>query len=155
MLDAPEPLAAHHKLDRFDSGAARLDEWLKRRAAANQTGGASRTYVVCDAGQVVGYYALASHAVAAVAATGRVRRNMPDPVPAVVLGRLAVARSHQGQGLGRALFRDAARRVMHAGETIGIRALLVHALSEDAKTLYLRLRADASPPHPMNLNVTL
>jgi len=155
MLAAPEPLAAHHKLDRFDSGVATLDDWLKRRAAANQMSGASRTYVVRDAGQVVGYYALASHAVAAVAATGRVRRNMPDPVPVVVLGRLAIARSHQRQGLGRALFQDAARRVMHAADAIGIRALLVHALSDEAKAFYLRLGLDASPLDPMTLMVTL
>jgi GNAT superfamily N-acetyltransferase len=155
MLAAPEPLAAHHKLDSFDSGVATFDDWLKRRAAANQTSGASRTYVVCNAGQVVGYYALASHAVAAVAATGRVRRNMPEPVPVVVLGRLAIARSHQGQGLGRALFQDAARRVMHAADAIGIRALLVHALSDEAKAFHLRLGLDASPLDPMTLMVTL
>jgi GNAT superfamily N-acetyltransferase len=155
MLAAPEPLAAHHALDSFDSGVASLDDWLKGRAAANQRSGASRTYVVCDAARVVGYYALASHAVAAVAATGRVRRNMPDPVPVVVLGRVAIARSHQGQGLGRALFQDAARRVMHAADAIGIRALLVHALSEEAKAFYLRLGLDPSPLDPMTLMVTL
>ncbi len=155
MLAAPEPLTANHPLERFESGVVTLDQWLKRRAAANQASGASRTYVVCDAGQVVGYYALASHAVAAVAATGRVRRNMPDPVPVVVLGRLAVARSHQGQGLGRALFQDTARRVMFAAETIGIRALLVHALSDEAKAFYLRLGLDPSPFDPMTLMVTL
>lgn len=140
----------------LSSGAiATLDDWLKRRAAANQTSGASRTYVVCDAGQVIGYYALASHAVAAVAATGRVRRDMPDPMPVVVLGRLAIARSRQGQGLGRAFFQDAARRVMHAADAIGIRALLVHALSEEAKAFYLRLGLDPSPLDPMTLMVTL
>lgn len=155
MVAAPEPLAANHVLERFDSGVVTLDEWLKRRAAANQASGASHTYVVRDADQVVGYYALASHAVAAVAATGRVRRNMPDPVPVVVLGRLAVARSHQGRGLGRALFQDAARRVMHAAETIGIRALLVHALSDEAKAFYLRLGLDPSPLDPMTLMVTV
>lgn len=155
MLTAPEPLGAHHKLEHFDSGVASLDGWLKRRAAANQASGASRTYIVSDDELVVGYYALASHAVAAVAATGRVRRNMPDPVPVVVLGRLAIARSHQAQGLGRALFQDAARRVMHAADTIGIRALLVHALSEDAKAFYLRLGLDPSPLDPMTLMVTL
>jgi GNAT superfamily N-acetyltransferase len=155
MLAAPEPLAANHALERFDSGVVTLDEWLRRRAAANHASGASRTYVVCDAEQVVGYYALASHAVAAVAATGRVRRNMPDPVPVVVLGRPAVARSHQGQGLARALFQDAARRVMHAAETIGIRALLVHALSDEAKAFYLRLGLDPSPLDPMTLMVTV
>ena len=155
MLTAPEPLGAHHTLDHFDSGVFSLDAWLKRRAMANQASGASRTYVVADDSLVVGYYALASHAVAAVAATGRVRRNMPDPIPVVVLGRLAIARTHQGQGLDRALFQDAARRVMHAAYTIGIRALLVHALSEDAKAFYLRLGLDPSPLDPMTLMVTL
>jgi GNAT superfamily N-acetyltransferase len=155
MLAAPELLAAHHALDNFDSGVASLDQWLKRRAASNQASGASRTYVVCDGGQVVGYYALASHAVAAVAATGRGRRNMPDPVPVVVLGRLAIARTHQRNGLGRALFQDAARRVMHAAEMIGVRALLVHALSDEAKAFYLRLGLDPPPLDPMTLMVTL
>jgi GNAT superfamily N-acetyltransferase len=155
MLAAPEPLGAQHALGPFDSGIPSLDDWLKRRALANQTSGASRTFVVCDDGAVVGYYALASHAVATVAATGRVRRNMPEPVPVVVLGRLAIARTHQGRGLGRALFQDAARRVMHAAGAIGIRALLVHALSEEAKAFYLRLGLSPSPLDPMTLMVTL
>jgi GNAT superfamily N-acetyltransferase len=80
---------------------------------------------------------------------------MPDPVPVVVLGRLAIARSHQRQGLGRALFQDAARRVMHAADAIGIRALLLHALSDEAKVFYLRLGLDASPLDPMTSMVTL
>lgn len=156
MLAAPEPLGAHHSLDHFDSGVASLDGWLKRRATGNQASGASRTYVICDDGVVVvGYYALASHAVATLAATGRVQRNMPDPVAVVVLGRLAVARTHQAKGLGRALFQDAAARVMHAAETIGIRALLVHALSEEARAFYLRLGLEASPLDPMTLMATL
>jgi len=155
MLTAPEPVGAHDKLGHFDSGVTSLDGWLKRRAITNQTSGASRTYVVSDDDLAIGYYALASHAVAAISATGRVRRNMPDPVPVVALGRLAIARSHQGKGLGRALFQDAARRVMHAADSIGIRALLVHALSEDAKAFYLRLGLDSSPLDPMTLMVTL
>jgi predicted N-acetyltransferase YhbS len=80
---------------------------------------------------------------------------MPDPIPVVVLGRLAVATSHQGLGLGRALFQDAARRVIHAANAIGIRGMLVHALSEDAKAFYLRLGLDESPLDPMTLMVTL
>ena len=104
---------------------------------------------------MAGYYALASSAIAAAAAPGRFRRNMPDPVPVVVLARLAVARSQQGSGLGRALFQDAARRVLHASEAIGIRGLLVHALSEEAKAFYLRLELDESPLEPMTLRVTL
>lgn len=155
MLSAPEPLAADHAIADFDCGVPSLDAWLQRRAAANQVSGASRTFVVCDDDRVVGYYALASSAVAPAAAPGRFRRNMPDPVPVVVLGRLAVPRSHHGQGLGRAMFQDAARRVIHAAEAIGIRGLVVHALSEEAKTFYLRLGFDESPLEPMTLMVTV
>jgi GNAT superfamily N-acetyltransferase len=155
MLTTPEPLASHHRIAAFTSGVASLDEWLQRRAAQNQTTGASRTFVVCADQEVVGYYALASSAVAPAATPGRFRRNMPDPIPVVVLGRLAVTRSHQGQGLGRAMFQDAARRAIYAAEAIGIRGLLVHALSEDARTFYLRLGLDESPLDPMILMVTL
>lgn len=155
MLGAPEPLAEHHAIAGFDCGVASLDAWLQRRAAANQVSGASRTFVVCNDGRVVGYYALASSAVVPAAAPARFRRNMPDPVPVVVLGRLAVARSHHGQGLGRALFQDAARRVVYAAEAIGIRGLVVHALSEVAKAFYLRLGLEVSPLEPMTLMTTV
>jgi GNAT superfamily N-acetyltransferase len=155
MLKAPEPLTEHHKIDAFDSGIASLDEWLKRRAAPNQLSGASRTFVARDDDRVVAYYALASSAVAAAATRGRFRRNMPDPIPVVILARLAVARSHQGQGLGRALFQDAAKRVIHAADSIGIRGLLVHAISEEAKAFYLKLGCEVSPLEPMTLMATL
>ena len=122
---------------------------------ANQTTGASRSFVVCEEDRVVGYYALASGGVDVAAAPGRFRRNMPDPTPVVILGRLAVDRTRQGRGLGRALFRDGARRVVHAAEAIGIRGLLVHAISEDAKAFYLALGFEPSPISPMTLMVTL
>lgn len=152
---APEPLAVHHQLGAFDSGVASLDDWLKRRAVQNQASGATRTFVACDADRVVAYYALASSAVAPTAAPGRFRRNMPDPIPVVVLARLAIARDHQGSGLGRALFQDAARRVIHAAESIGIRGMLVHAISEEAKAFYIRLGLDPSPLEPMTLMTTI
>lgn len=155
MLRAPEPLNPDHDIAGFDCGVASLNTWLERRAAANQVSGASRTFVLCDGSKVVGYYALASSAVAPAATPGRFRRNMPDPVPVVVLGRLAIATSHHGQGLGRALFQDAAQRVMHAADAIGIRGLVVHALSEEAKAFYLRLGLDESPLDPMTLMVTV
>lgn len=155
MPSAPEPLAAHHRVDDFDSGVASRDTWLKRRAAMNQLSGAPRTYVTCEDDAVVGYYAFASAAITVEAAPGRFRRNMPDPIPVVVLGRLAVARSHQGQGLGRALFQDAARRVVFAAETIGIRGMIVHAISDDARAFYLALGLDPSPLEPMTLMVTV
>jgi GNAT superfamily N-acetyltransferase len=132
-----------------------LNDWLKLRASRNQASGASRTFVASDAGQVVAYYALASSAIAPSAASGRFRRNMPDPIPVVVLARLAIARSHQGKGLGRALFQDAGRRVIHAADAIGIRGMLVHALSEEAKAFYLRLGLEPSPLEPMTLMVTI
>ena len=155
MIQPPEPLTAAHALGGFDSGVASLDDWLRRRALQNQASGASRTFVVCDEGQVVAYYALAASAVAPDAAPGRFRRNMPDPIPVVVLARLAIARDHQGRGLGRALFQDAANRVIHAADTIGIRGLLVHAISEEAKTFYVRLGLDPSPLEPMTLMTTV
>lgn len=155
MPKSPSPLEAHHKLDSFDCGTPSLDDWLKRRAAQNQASGATRTFVCCEEDDVVAYYALASSAVAVSAAPGRFRRNMPDPIPVVVLARLAISRSHQRRGLGRALFQDAGRRVIHAAEAIGIRGLLVHALSEEAKTFYLQLGLDPSPLDPMTLMVTI
>ena len=154
-LSAPEPLGTQHHIEDFSSGVASLDEWLKRRALANQASDAARTFVVCDADKVVGYYALASGAVNIAAAPGRFRRNMPDPIPVVVLARLAVDQAHQGRGLGRALVRDGARRVVQAADAIGIRGILVHAISQEAKAFYLRLGFDLSPIEPMTLMVTL
>lgn len=154
-LAGPEPLADHHRLDGFDSGVAALDDWLSRRAQPNQAAGASRTYVVRDGPIVVAYYALAAGDVAISAAPGRFRRNMPDPIPVVVLGRLAVARSHQGRGLGRGLFRDAGSRILNAADAIGIRGILVHAISDDAKNFYVALGFDPSPLDSMTLMVAL
>ena len=155
MIQAPEPLTTEHALCGFDSGVASLDDWLRRRALQNQVSGASRTFVVCDTGAVIAYYALAASAVASDAAPGRFRRNMPDPIPVVVLARLAIAVTHQGRGLGRALFQDAANRVIHAAGTIGIRGLLVHAISEDAKAFYVRLGLAPSPHEPLTLMATV
>lgn len=154
-LSIPEPLAGHHQVAHFDSGVPSLDDWLERRALQNQASGAPRTFVVCMDDRVVGYYALASSAVVPAEAPGRSKRNMPDPIPVVVLGRLAVDRSQQGKGVGRALFQDAARRVLYAASTIGIRGILVHALSAQAKDFYLRLGLLESPLDPMMLMVSL
>jgi GNAT superfamily N-acetyltransferase len=132
-----------------------LDYWLKRRALKNQASGASRIFVVCEGDQVEAYYALASGAVVANHTSGRFKRNMPDPIPVVVLGRLAIDRTYQGAGLGRALVRDAGLRVIQAADAIGIRGMVVHALSESAKDFYQRLGFNPSPLDPMMLMVTL
>lgn len=154
-LIRPEPLADVHELDEFFSSVTSLDNWLKRRARTNQVSGASRTFVVADGYKVVGYYALASGAIATADSVGRFRRNMPDPIPVAVLGRLAVDRSQQGRRLGRALFRDCALRITHAADSIGIRGILVQAISDQAKAFYLALGFDQSPADPMTLMVTL
>jgi GNAT superfamily N-acetyltransferase len=154
-LSAPGPLTDHQQVEDFISGETSLDDWLKRRARANQASGASRTYVVCDDLKVMGYYALASGALTVESAPGRFRRNMPDPIPVVVLARLAVDRSYQGRGVGRALFRDGARRVLGAADAIGIRGIVVHAISEEARRFYLALGFDPCRNEPMMLVVTL
>jgi GNAT superfamily N-acetyltransferase len=154
-LRPPEPLTDDHQVDRFDSGVPALDDWLKRRAMANQASGATRTYVVCEGERVVAYYALASGAIAQAGVPGKLRRNMPDPIPMAVLARLAVDVRYQGRGLGRALFRDAAVRVAHAADTIGIRGIIVHAISETAREFYISLGFDPCPSDAMTLVVTL
>jgi GNAT superfamily N-acetyltransferase len=154
-LGAPEHLTREHEVSAFDCGVPDLDEWLKKRALANEDTGASRTYVVCAGGRVVGYYALATGRVAHEKAPGRVRRNMPDPVPVMILGRLAVDRAWQGRDLGRSLLRDAVLRTLQAAKIGGIRAILVHAISEEAKRFYGRYGFRASPVDPLTLMITV
>jgi len=153
-LTAPEPINETHEIELFDSGVVALDNWLKRRARGNHASGASRTYVVCEQRRVVAYYALAAGGVD-IDTARRVRRNMPDPVPVSVLGRLAIERTYQKRGLGRALMQDASKRVLQAADLIGIRGIVGHAISEDAKAFYLALGFDVSPLQPMTLMATL
>mgnify|MGYP000851128167 FL=1 len=155
-LRPPEPLTAAHRLDDFECGEAELDEWLKRRALANQASGATRTFVVTDQNaRVHAYYAMAAGAVSHELATTRVRRNMPDPVPVMVLARLAVHLDMQGQDLGPALLQDAVNRAIAVAENAGVRALLVHALHERAKQFYEHFGFQPSPLHSMTLMLRL
>ena len=151
-LEAPSILTSTHILAAFDSGVASLDDWLRRRALTNQLSGASRVYVVAAANRrVVGYYALASGALAHAQAPGRIKRNMPDPVPMAVLGRLAVDRSMQGKGLGVALLQDAVLRVSQAAMILGIRGILVHAISDEARAFHEHHGFVASVSDPWTL----
>ena len=141
-INAPEHLNTGHDFSEFDSGVPALDEWLKRRTLANEDGGASRTYVLCAAGRVIAYYALAMGDVALQAAV-------------MVLGRLAVDKAYQGRGLGRALLRDAVLRTLQAAALGGIRAILVHAISDEAKRFYASCGFAPSPLDPMMLMITV
>ncbi len=155
-LRAPDPLTGTHLLAEFDCGESSLDEWLRRRALANHLSGASRTFVVADHdGRVYGYYAMAAGAVSHQAATGGVRRNMPDPVPVMVLARLAVDRRAQGIKLGAALLQEAVNRAVTISHNVGVRALLVHAIDERAKQFYEHYGFQESPQHPMALMLRL
>jgi predicted N-acetyltransferase YhbS len=151
----PEPLNAGHDLSAFDSGVKQLDDWLKLKAIHNEVEGGSRSFVACAGLEVIGYYSLAAGSVHRGVATGAVRRNMPDPVPVLLLGRLAVDRRWQGRGLGASLLRDAVLRTSEAAQIIGARAIMVHAISEEAKIFYERHGFRASAIEPMTLMITL
>lgn len=156
VFQAPQPLLPTHRCDGFVSSEPELDTWLMRRAYANQLSGASRTFVVVDAQQaVVGYYALAAGAVSHQVATSAVRRNMPEPVPVMVLARLAVDQRAQGVKLGASLLQDAVKRCALVSQHAGIRALLVHALHDRAKQFYEHYGFQSSPVHPLTLLLRL
>lgn len=148
-VSAPHPLSAQHDCSAFDCGEPSLNDWLRRKALANQASGASRTFVItgtgADADRVVGYYALAAGAVSHAATSSAIRRNMPDPIPVMVLGRLAIDCTCHGQGLGSALLKDAILRTFNVAENVGIRALLVHALHAKARAFYLHHGFTESP----------
>ena len=150
-ITTPAPIAASHCIAAFDCGVVSLNEWLRRQALKNELAGASRTFVVCDGTTVVGYYALAVGSVIRQGAPGRIRRGMPEPIPVMVLARLAVALDWQGKGLGIGLLRDAIFRTMAVSRQAGIRAMLVHAISSEAKEFYQRHGFLESPLNPFTL----
>lgn len=154
-LSAPEPLSTSHNSEAFDCGEPVLNNWLKRRALKNEDTGASRTFVVCQDDNVVGYYVLATGSVMHKEAPGKIKRNMPEPVPVMVLGRLAVDMGAQSMGIGRGLLKDAILRTITVAKQAGIKAILVHALSDEARKFYLRCGFIESPLDPMILMITL
>ena len=154
-VTAPEPITASHHTASFTCGIPVLDEWLRRHALKNEVSGASRTFVICQDRQVVGYYSLATGSVEHRDAPGKIRRNMPNPIPVMVLGRLAVDQQWQQTGLGRGLLKDALLRSMSVSKHAGVRALLVHALSEHAKKFYAHNGFVESPLDPMTLMIVL
>jgi predicted N-acetyltransferase YhbS len=154
-ISAPEKVSEAHDLSEFDCGEPVLNDWLRRRALQNEASGASRTYVVCAGKRVMGYYTLAVGAVTHAEVPGRIKRNMPDPVPVMVLGRLAVDQSVQGRHIGGGLLRDAVLRTVQAAEIAGIRAILVHAISAQAKRFYETHGFIASPVDPLTVMIAV
>ena len=154
-VTAPEPITETHLTESFACGIPVLDDWLKRRALKNEVSGASRTFVICQDSQVIGYYTLATGSIEHRNAPGKIRRNMPNPIPVMVLGRLAVDQRWQQAGLGRGLLKDALLRTLSVSNQVGIRALLAHTLSEDAKHFYTRSGFIESPLDPMTLMIAL
>lgn len=151
----PELLTEKHEILRFDCGVTSLNEWLKHRALKNNLTNASKTFVVCSTDQVVGYYCLAAGAVEHKLAPGKIKRNMPNPIPVMVLGRLAVDKRWSHLGIGSGLLKDAVLRTISVSKTCGMRALLVHALSDEAKRFYQKNGFVESSLVPMTLVLSL
>ena len=154
-LTPPAPLAAVHELAGFDCGEPSLNQWLHKRALKNQASGASRCFVVCVGATVVGYYTLSAGVISHEAAPRAMRRNMPDPLPVLLLGRLAIDSRYHNQGIGSALLRDALLRAVQVAGDAGVFAILVHALSEPARRFYLSRGFVESPLQPMTVLMTL
>lgn len=150
-ISEPAPLSEAHRLDTFRCARPELEIWLKQRARKNQLEGASRTFVVCAGDEVIGYYALAAGAVLHETAPGSIRRNMPEPIPVAVLGRLAVHIDWGGQGIGAGLLKDAVLRTVRLSQEMGIRALLGHAIDQSAKQFYLHHGFVESPIEPLTV----
>ncbi|BAU63312.1 hypothetical protein STA3757_06750 [Stanieria sp. NIES-3757] len=132
----PQRISSEHIITDFDCGEESLNEWLKKRALKNDVADASRTYVVCCDNVVVAYYSLHLGCVQHSEAVGKIKRNMPDPIPAIVLGRLAVDVNHQGQGLAHDLMKDMFLRAIAVSDLAGTKAVLVKALNDKVSTFY-------------------
>lgn len=154
-FSAPCPISPTHDLSDFCSGEPMLDTWLRAKALKNEHAGASRTYVLISENKVVAYYSLAVGSVTHAFTPSNIKRNMPNPLPIMILARLAVTTQAQGQGIGRALVRDALLRTTQAAQIAGIRALLVHALHAQAAEFYRQCGFQPSPVDDLTLMARL
>ncbi|MCU0955310.1 MAG: GNAT family N-acetyltransferase [Hyphomicrobium sp.] len=137
-LAKPTPLKPSHILDDFNSTEDVLNDWLKKRAHLALASRTATTFVVCRSDRVVGYYSLATGSISHTDSTSNLRRNTPDPIPAIVLARLAVSREEGGRGIGRSLVQDAMNRSLVAARHIAARTLIVHALNTEVADFYRR-----------------
>lgn len=156
ILTAPALLSDNHNVDNFDCGELTLNEWLKKRAAKNNVADASRCFIISNTNnEVVGYYSLSAGAINRELAPKAMRRNMPDSLPVLVLGRLAINKNYHNKGLGSALLRDAMIRSVNIAQDAGVFAILIHSLSDKAKQFYISRSFVESPLQPMTLFMTL
>ncbi len=155
VITAPEPLGPEYDIQSFNCGRSGLNDWLQKRAMkAQRVGRSARTYVACSPEKrVIGYYTLATGSVNREDTPGKVRGNMPNPIPVVLIGRLAIDQAFKGQGIGSRLLRDALLRILNAAKQIGVRAVLVHALDEQARNFYLKHGFYESPTNDQTLKV--
>jgi GNAT superfamily N-acetyltransferase len=152
-LSQIEPLSIAHDLSEFDCGTHEsLNLWLKKYALQNQANDSARTYVVHREHRVVGYYAISAGSISKEQATGRAAHGLANhPIPISLLGRLAVHRNEQGNGIGRALLKDAWLRIERAADILGSRAVLVHAIDQQAREFYERFDFDPCPEDELHL----
>lgn len=156
-ITAPEPLNERHEVSKFDSGKDGLNAWLQRKARLNEAKGGARTYVICEGDRVVGFYSLAASSVERRRVSSRIGRSMPEPIPVILLGQLAVDSNYQRRGLGTDLLIDAGKRALAAAEVIGARAIIAQALDEQAKAFYERsgfLPFSDHEPHMLLLRIS-
>jgi predicted N-acetyltransferase YhbS len=151
-IKAPELLTDEHVLDVLSCGKPELDDWLKKKALKNHKRNNTRVYVVCDDNnKVIGYYAIAMGSVQRESALSSLKRNSPNPIPMVVLARLAVDEGYKGRGIGVGLLKDCVLRSVHAMNVVGGAGILVHALDDEAKAFYKRFGFNESPIDAMTL----
>lgn len=141
----PQLLRPDHQVDLFDCGSSPLSSWLATKAARNQAEGGSRTWVVASGARAVGFYASSAAAVLASEVSKRAARNQPEPLPALLLGRLAIDLDHQGKGLGKALLQHFILKSLEVAQITGVRLLLAHAKDDDAARFYARYGFEPSP----------
>ena len=134
----PEPLSPHHDVSQFSSGVPTLDAWLRGKARLNEAKGGARTYVACDGDRVAGFYSLAASSVERRRVSSRVGRGMPDPVPVILLGQIAVDERYRARRLGSDLLIDAAGRCLAAAGVVGGRAVIVQAIDDRGAAFYAK-----------------
>ncbi len=149
-LTPPRPLAATDDVSGFDCGRQSLNDWLHRRAWSNQSGDVSRTSVISDSGtgQIVGYVSLSATQIQRGHLARSMQRNQPDPLPAILLGRLAVDRRWQGQGYSRSLLQFALTTAVRASDDIGCFAVVTHPIDDGVRDFYSLFGFETLPHDP-------